>query len=73
MSTLTEIEAAIERLSPSERAALARWWQEHLDPDVDLTISDEVASEIDEAREQIKRGEIADWDELKRSAKPTSR
>lgn len=73
MSTLTEIEAAIERLPDTEQAQLARWLQDRVDPDADLTLSDEVAKELDTARQEIARGEVADWEQLKRPAQPDAR
>ncbi len=66
MSTLTEIEHAIERLNSSDRAKLAQWWQEKFDPDEGLMLHDEIETELDTARQEIARGEVADWEQLKR-------
>jgi len=73
MSTLAEIEYAIERLNPSDRAKLAQWWQENFDPDEGLVLRDEIAAELDTAHQQIARGEVADWGQLKRPGKPAPR
>ena len=70
MSTLLEIESAIERLSAADRAELAQWWKEHFDPDAGLELRDEVAAELDAARREIARGEVADWAQLKHAGKP---
>jgi hypothetical protein len=61
MSTLAEIERAIVGLSPGERGKLARWWQETFDPDEESELREEIALELDAAKEEIKRGEVADW------------
>ena len=61
-----------ERWLESERAKLARWWQERFDPDEGLTLRDEVATELDVARQEIARGDVADWEQLKRPAKPAA-
>jgi hypothetical protein len=73
MSTLAEIEAAIERLSSAERAKLARWWQEHFDPDEGLELRENVARELDAAKREIERGEVASWQQVKRAAKTGQR
>jgi hypothetical protein len=73
MSTLAEIEAAIERLSPSERAKLSLWWQENFDPDEGLELREEIASELDEAKREIERGGAATWQQVKQTAKTASR
>lgn len=73
MSTLTEIEAAVEQLPAAERAQLVRWLQERFDPDEGLELREDVAQELDAARQEIARGEVADWEQLKRPARPDSR
>jgi hypothetical protein len=73
MSTLIEIEAAVEQLTAAERAQLARWLQERFDPDEGLELRADVAQELDAARQEIARGEVADWEQLKRPARPDSR
>jgi len=73
MSTLTEIENAIERLSLADREKLAEWWHERFDPDQGLELREEVAAELDQARKQIARGETVDWEQLKRPRQPRSR
>jgi hypothetical protein len=73
MATLADIERAIEQLNPSDRAKLAQWWQENFDPDEGLVLRDEIAAELDTARQQIARGEVADWEQLKRPGKTASR
>jgi len=73
MSTLAEIEYAIEQLNSTDRAKLAQWWQEHFDPDEGLVLRDEIAAELDTARREIARGEVADWDQLQRPGKTTRR
>ena len=65
MSSLLEIESAIERLSAAERARLAQWWQEKFDPDEGLELHEGVAAELDAARREIARGEVADWEHSK--------
>ena len=67
MSTLIEIEAAIERLSSSDRAKLARWWQEHFDPDEGLELREDAARELDAAKREIQRGEVATWRQVKQA------
>jgi hypothetical protein len=66
MSTVTEIENAIERLSPAERVKLAKWWQERFDPDEGLEVRDDIVAEMDAARQQIASGQVADWEHIKR-------
>ncbi len=66
MSTLAQIQHAIEQLTPSDRAKLAQWWQENFDPDQGLVLRDEIAAELDTARREITRGDVADWEQLKR-------
>jgi phosphoglycerate-specific signal transduction histidine kinase len=73
MSTLTEIEAAIARLPDAEQAQLARWLQDRCDPDAGLELRAAVAEELDTARQEIARGNVADWEQLKRPARPDSR
>ena len=73
MSTLAEIETAIERLSPAERAKLARWWQENFDLDEGLELREDVARELDAANQEIKRGDVLTWQQVKHTAKTTSR
>jgi alkylhydroperoxidase family enzyme len=73
MSTLAEIETAIQRLSPDERAELACWWQQTFDPDEGLELQDHVARELDAAQREIARGEVADWQQMKQAAKATAR
>ena len=73
MSTVIEIENAIEQLTAAERAKLAQWWEEHFDPDGGLEVRADVAAELDTARGQIARGEVADWQQLKRSGKAAPR
>jgi len=58
MATLSEIESAIEQLSPGERAKLARWWQTNFDPDEGLELRDEVERELDAAQQEIARGDL---------------
>jgi hypothetical protein len=64
MSTLAEIEYAIEQLNPADRVKLAQWWDENFDPDEGLVLRDEIAAELDTARRQIARGEVVNWDQL---------
>jgi hypothetical protein len=71
VSTLTEIEKAIEKLPASERTKLAQWWQEHFDPDEGLELRENVAAELDTARQEIARGDVADWERVKRPVKTT--
>ena len=73
MSTLTEIEAAIESLPSAERAQLARWLQERVDPDAGLELRADVAQELAAARREIASGAVADWEQLKRPARPGPR
>lgn len=72
MSTVTEIEAAIEQLSHADRLKLARWWQKRFDPDEGLELSEEALADLETAQAEIKRGETANWDQLKRRVKPAS-
>lgn len=69
MSTLTESEAAIERLTPAKRVELVRWWQKNVDPDEGLTLCKDVARELDTARREIQRGEAPTWQQVKQAAK----
>ena len=73
MSTLAEIETAIQRLSPEERAKLARWWQTNFDPDEGLELREEVAQELDAAQREIERNEVGNWQQLKQAAKSAAR
>lgn len=73
MSTLTEIEAAIEQLPPGDRLKLARWMEERIDPDQGLELREEIVGEMTAAREEIARGDVSDWADLKRRAKPAAR
>lgn len=73
MSTLIEIEKAIENLPAAERAKLAQWWQEHFDPDEGLELREDVAAELDAAGQEIARGDVADWERVKRPVKITPR
>ncbi len=73
MSRLAEIESAIERLSPEERAKLARWWQETFDPDEGLELREEIGPELNAAKKEIERGVVANWQELKQAAKNAAR
>ena len=73
MSTLTEIEAAVEQLPVAEQAKLARWLQDRCDPDHGLELRPNVAQELDAARQEIAEGVVADWEQLKRSVAPASR
>lgn len=73
MTTLTEIESAIERLPSRERAKLSRWWQERFDLDEGLELRAEVADELKAARQEIHRGEVADWEALKRQGRSGAR
>lgn len=73
MTTLLEIEAAIERLPDAERTELARWLQERVDLDAGLVVCDEVAAELDAARQELARGEAANWEQLKHSANQPGR
>jgi hypothetical protein len=73
MSTVKEIEAAIEGLSAAEQVELARWLQDRCDPDVGLELRPELETELDAAREEIARGDVADWEHLKRSIPPDAR
>ena len=59
MSTLTEIEAAIERLPDTEQVQLARWLQERCDPDAGLELRPEMIRELDAAKQEIARGSVA--------------
>ncbi len=73
MSTLAEIEAAIQRLSSDERAKLARWWQATFDPDEGLELQEDVARELDAAQREIERGEVANWQQMKLATKTAAR
>jgi hypothetical protein len=73
MSTLTEIEKAIEKLTATDRAKLARWWEERFDSDEGLELREEVATELDAARQEIVDGEVADWEQMKRRAQAARR
>ena len=73
MSTLTEIEAAVEQLPAVEQVQLARWLQDRCDPDAGLELRADVAQELDAARREIAQGAVADWEQLKRSVQPVSR
>ena len=73
MSTLAEIETAIQRLTVEERAKLARWWQETFDPDEGLELREELARELDAAQREIERSEVADWHQLKPAVKSATR
>ena len=73
MSTLAEIETAIQRLSPGDRAKLARWWHATFDPDEGLELQRGVAEELDAARREIEQGEVASWQQIKRAAKTAAR
>ena len=65
MSTLEEIESAIQGLSRDERATLARWWQATFDPDEGLDLRDEVAREPEAAQQEIAQGAVVNWHQLK--------
>ena len=73
MSTLAEIETAIQRLSSDERAKLARWWQETFDPDEGLELQEDVARELDAAQREIERGEVANWEQMRQATKTAAR
>ncbi|MEI6084383.1 MAG: hypothetical protein WCS70_08790 [Verrucomicrobiota bacterium] len=73
MSTLTEIEAAVEQLPAAEQAQLARWLQDRVDPDAGLELRAEVAAELDDARQEIAGRNVSDWEQLKQPDRPVSR
>lgn len=73
MSKVEQIEAEIVGLTAAEQAQLARWLQDRCDPDAGLELRPEVAAELDNARQEIARGEVAEWEQLKRSIQPGAR
>lgn len=73
MSTLAEIENAIERLNPPDRAKLAQWLEQNFDPDEGLELREGLANELENARKEITRGDTADWEQLKHPGKAASR
>jgi hypothetical protein len=54
MSTVTEIEAAIPRLSPKELEELKAWFDDFYEDQLQLT--DGVNEKLDQAREEIRQG-----------------
>jgi hypothetical protein len=54
MSTVTEIEAAIPRLSPKELEELKAWFDDFYEDQLQLT--DEVKQKLDQGREEIRQG-----------------
>lgn len=54
MSTVAEIEAAIQRLSPEEAAELREWLEDWLEDRLELT--PEFIAEIEEAKADIAAG-----------------
>jgi putative addiction module component (TIGR02574 family) len=59
MSTLTEIETAIERLSPEEQLALAAWFEARIAPaGFDPAIEEAWAGEVQRRIEELDSGRV---------------
>jgi hypothetical protein len=54
MSTVSEIEAAIPKLSRSELEEFRRWFDEYLEERLELR--DEVAAALDQSKREIAQG-----------------
>ena len=59
MSTLAEIESAIERLSPEEQRALAAWFDARIAPaDLDPAVEEAWAGEVLRRIEELDNGRV---------------
>jgi hypothetical protein len=56
VSTVTEIENAIPRLSRAELVELRNWFEEYVEDHFELT--DEVKAKLDESRREIAAGQF---------------
>ena len=55
MSTVQEIQAAIQKLTPEEQAELKGWMADYFEDPLELT--DEVKAKLDRSRAEIAAGE----------------